>query len=133
MKECARTSPSARIFGAAGDGAPHATRPGRLGIWIAVAALAALCGGCMSVGRDFPVAPVDSIEIGTTTMTDVRSLFGEPWRQGVEDGERTWTYAKYHYSAFSETRTRDLKVRFDAQGRVVSFSFNSTYPEDARH
>ena len=94
--------------------------------------LAVLCAGCMTVGRDFPVAPVDSVEIGTTTMADVRRLFGEPWRRGVEDGERTWTFAKYHYNVFGATQTRDLKVRFDAKDRVVAFSFNSTFPEDAK-
>jgi hypothetical protein len=135
MERCVRSSAPAGIAGtrraeiATGRGA---TGLARVGAWIATLGLAVLCAGCMTVGRDFPVAPVDSIEIGTTTMADVHRLFGEPWRQGVEDGERTWTFAKYHYNVFGATQTRDLKVRFDAKDRVVAFSFNSTFPEDAQ-
>lgn len=87
-------------------------------------------GGCLSVGREFPVDPVRRIEMGETTRDDVREWFGEPWRTGVDDGRPTWTYGRYRYSLFGDARTRDLVVRFDDQGRVVSYTFNSTYPED---
>jgi outer membrane protein assembly factor BamE (lipoprotein component of BamABCDE complex) len=94
-------------------------------------AAAALFSGCLNVGRDFPVAPVSQLEVGVTTRAEVRERFGEPWRTGVEDGQKTWTYGRYHYSLFGPAQTRDLVVRFDAQGRVASFAFNSTHPEDA--
>jgi hypothetical protein len=87
--------------------------------------------GCLSVGREFPVEPVRKIEIGTTTREDVRGMFGEPWRTGIEDGERTWTHGCYRYSIFAEAATRDLVVRFDARGVVTSYTFNSTHAEDA--
>jgi hypothetical protein len=87
--------------------------------------------GCMNVGREFPVEPVRKIEIGKTTQRDVRGMFGEPWRTGIEDGERTWTYGRYHYSLFGEAVTRDLVVRFDGRGVVTSYTFNSTHAEDA--
>ena len=87
--------------------------------------------GCLSVGHEFPVEPVRKIEIGTTTREDVRGMFGEPWRTGIEDGERTWTYGCYRYSLFAEAATRDLVVRFDARGVVTSYTFNSTHAEDA--
>ena len=99
----------------------------------AALALMASClgAGCLNVGQGFPVEPVRKIEIGTTTREDVRDMFGEPWRTGIEDGERTWTYGRYHYSLFAEAATRDLVVRFDARGVVTSYSFNSTHAEDA--
>ena len=99
----------------------------------AALALMASClgAGCLNVGHEFPVEPVRKIEIGTTTREDVRGMFGEPWRTGIEDGERTWTYGRYHYSLFAEAATRDLVVRFDARGVVTSYSFNSTHAEDA--
>ena len=87
--------------------------------------------GCLSVGHEFPVEPVRTIEKGTTTQDEIRQMFGEPWRTGIDDGQRTWTYGRYRYSLFGDAATRDLVVRFDAQGVVVSYSFNSTYPEDA--
>ena len=54
------------------------------------------------------------------------SVFGEPWRVGIEDGQRTWTYGKYRYRLFGQASTQDLVVRFDGQGRVVSYTFNTT-------
>lgn len=91
-----------------------------------------LAAGCATVGRPFPVAPVERIEIGATSRAQIRTMFGEPWRTGIEDGQPTWTYGHYRYSAFGETRTRDLLLRFDADGKVASYTFNSSYPEDRR-
>ena len=96
----------------------------------AVGAAALLLAGCFSVGRSFEVAPVRRLEIGRTTRAEVRQMFGEPWRTGLEDGQPTWTYGHYRYSLFGDAKTRDLVVRFDSGGVVQSYTFNSTYAED---
>ncbi|HBU69563.1 MAG TPA: hypothetical protein DEE98_04170 [Elusimicrobia bacterium] len=87
---------------------------------------AALFSACATVGRDFPVESVPSIQIGTTTQNDVINMFGSPWRTGIEDGKPTWTYGKYRYSLFSEASTTDLVIRFDSKGTVTSYSYNTT-------
>ena len=87
--------------------------------------------GCISLGGEFPVEEIRSLTRGETTQDEVRRRFGAPWRTGLEDGQRTWTYADYHYTLFGGTRTRDLVIRFDAEGRVESYTFNSTHAEDA--
>jgi hypothetical protein len=107
------------------------TSPTVYGAAVLAAAAALLLAGCLTVGRPFPVDPVRDIRIGQTTKDDVHRTFGEPWRTGLEDGQRTWTYGHYRYAALGTTRTRDLVIRFDDRGRVVSYTFNSTYPEDA--
>ena len=90
------------------------------------AALSLPFAGCMpSVGRPFPVNQVRQIEIGTTTKAEIRNLFGEPWRTGIEDGFRTYTYGEY-----SVKMSRDLVIRFDAQDVVKSYSFSSSFPQD---
>jgi len=99
---------------------------GRLVVGVALLALV----GCATVGREFPVGPVATLKVGETTQEEVRRLFGEPWRTGVEDGRKTWTYGHYRYSLFGPAATRDLIVRFDPEGKVASYSFNSTYLED---
>lgn len=99
----------------------------RAGICVA----AALWLGCASVGRDFPVQPVRQLEIGTTTRADVQRMFGDPWRMGVEDGQRTWTYALYRWSLFGGATTRDLKIRYDGHGVVRSYTFSSSDPQDS--
>jgi outer membrane protein assembly factor BamE (lipoprotein component of BamABCDE complex) len=100
--------------------------------WILVLLMtgATLLAGCMTVGRDFPAQRVAKLQIGATTRDQVRSLFGEPWRVGVEDGDPTWTYGHYRYTLLGSTRTRDLVVRFDRAGAVKSYTFSSTDPED---
>jgi len=94
--------------------------------------LACLCtllfSGCATVGRDFPSYQVPRIKIGETTQTDIRSMFGPPWRVGIEDGTKTWTYGKYRYGLFAETSTQDLVVRFDDNGIVTSYTYNTTEP-----
>lgn len=82
--------------------------------------------GCATVGKDFATHNVDQIEVGETTRADIQEMFGEPWRTGVEDGKRTWTYGKYRWSAFSDDETTDLVVRFDGNGKVASYVYNTT-------
>lgn len=82
--------------------------------------------GCMpSMGQPFPVTKVRQIEIDKTTRTEIRQMFGDPWRTGLENGKRTWTYGEY-----SMKTTRDLVIRFDDQNVVKSYSFSSSVPED---
>jgi len=88
--------------------------------------LMAVLSSCVSVGREFPVSPVSEIRIGETTQSEIRSMFGEPWRTGLDDGQRTWTYGRYRYGLFSEPSTTDLVIRFDSGGVVVSYSFSTT-------
>lgn len=91
-----------------------------------LAALALPFAGCMpTMGSTFPVHQVRQIEIGKTTQAEIRQTFGAPWRTGLEDGFRTWTYGEY-----SMKYSRDLVIRFDEQNRVKSYSFSSSLPED---
>jgi hypothetical protein len=87
---------------------------------------------CATVGRDFSAAKVYDIEIGKTTQAEIRAMFGQPWRVGIEDGKPTWTYARYHYSALGETKTKDLVVRFNADNIVRSYTFNTSDPAEVR-
>ena len=81
---------------------------------------------CATVGKDFPSGKVNEIQIGKTTQAEIEAMFGKPWRTGIEDGFVTWTYGKYKYSAFSQTQTKDLVVRFDNSKIVRSYTFNTT-------
>jgi hypothetical protein len=81
---------------------------------------------CATVGRDFPVDRVSDIRIGETTQKEIRAIFGPPWRVGIEDGQRTWTYGKYRYRAFRAASTQDLVIRFNERDVVASYTFNTT-------
>lgn len=83
--------------------------------------------GCMpTVGEAFPFYKVRQIEVEKTTMAEIREMFGDPWRTGLENGERTWTYGEYGVNI-----SRDLVIRYDDQNVVKSYSFSSSEPEDA--
>lgn len=82
--------------------------------------------GCATVGKDFTTHNVSQIELGETTRSDIQEMFGEPWRTGIEDGKRTWTYGKYRWSAFGDAETTDLVVRFNDDGTVSSYVYNTT-------
>ena len=93
---------------------------------IVLLALTLVMAGCATVGQDFATLNVDQIEIGDTTRADIQEMFGEPWRTGIEDGKRTWTYGKYRWSAFGDAETTDLVVRFNEDGTVSSYVYNTT-------
>lgn len=82
--------------------------------------------GCASMGYEFPAGQVQSIRIGETTQNDIYATFGTPWRTGIENGLKTWTYGNYRYSAFSESETEDLVIKFDKRNIVSSYTYNST-------
>jgi hypothetical protein len=89
-----------------------------------------LVGACATVGREFPANRVGDIALEQTTQSEIREMFGPPWRVGVEDGRTTWTYGRYRYRLFGEPSTSDLVVRFDPEGHVVSYSFSTTEHEE---
>lgn len=88
--------------------------------------LAIFLAGCASVGHKFPADRVPELEMGKTTREEVRTIFGDPWRTGIEDGLPTWTYGKYKYRLIGDDSTTDLVIRFDANGVVRSYTFNTT-------
>lgn len=104
---------------------PSSTRrSGPIALPLALAAAALVA--CVGAGRDFPAGPVSGLEVGSTTRAEVRERFGEPWRTGFEDGQRTWTYGEYRYSLFGDPLARDLVVKFDERGVVSSYTYNTT-------
>jgi hypothetical protein len=89
-------------------------------------AAAAIVSACATVGYEFPVIGVKLLKNGVTTQDQARDWFGDPWRVGWEDGLRTWTYGHYEYSLFAPAQTRDLLLRFDSEGILRSYSYNTT-------
>ncbi|MDO9105431.1 MAG: outer membrane protein assembly factor BamE [Methylovulum sp.] len=91
-----------------------------------VLSTALLGSGCASMGHEFPAGQVQTIRIGETTQNDIFTTFGTPWRSGIENGLKTWTYGNYRYNAFTESETEDLVIKFDKRGVVSSYTYNST-------
>ncbi|MGH7264944.1 MAG: outer membrane protein assembly factor BamE domain-containing protein [Candidatus Rokuibacteriota bacterium] len=105
-------------------------RTRRLALLVVLALAAAACGSVLSVGREFPSPPRDAIRNGQTTKTDLIRLLGEPTEVGVEDGDPAWRWI--YFKKGSPDLSKNLSVRFDAAGRVKSYSFSSNFPEDMK-
>lgn len=104
-------------------------RPRRLLAVLAALCLLNLLGGCATAGKDFNVHLVRQIHLNQTTRSQIEQMFGAPWRTGLEDGKQTWSYGLYKYG-IGDTASRDLVIRFNPNGTVASYTFNSSYPED---
>ncbi len=90
------------------------------------ASMLLLTSGCATVGHEFPAGQISTINIGKTTQNDIYTTFGTPWRTGIEDGNKTWTYGNYEYSLFSDHSAEDLVIKFDKHKVVSAFVFNTT-------
>ena len=88
--------------------------------------LLGLCG-CMTVGKQFPAPDgAVAIQINKTTQDEIQKTYGTPNMQGLEDGDLTWTYIYLYTGMFEQTQGQQLTVRFNKDGTVHSYSFNST-------
>jgi len=94
--------------------------------WLLSVLVAIALAGCITVGKEFPQDAVDLIKPGTTTLAEVRKIFGNPLRTGTEDGKVVWTYLRYHANIAGDFDGKDLIVKFDDQNKVVGLAFNST-------
>ncbi len=93
---------------------------------ITITSLLLQTAGCASIGHEFPAGQVSTIRIGETTQNDIYTTFGAPWRTGIDNGMKTWTYGHYRYSLFSEGSTEDLVIKFDNRSVVAAYVFNTT-------
>lgn len=82
--------------------------------------------GCASLGKDFDQEVVEQLVVDQTKRSQVRELMGDPWRVGKENGLDTWTYGYYKYGVFRTAFAKDLVLKFDQQGVLRSYSFNTT-------
>jgi len=81
---------------------------------------------CARIGKDFNSQIVREIKIGKTTQNDIIMMFGKPWRKGIDNGITMWTYGRYTYRIIGETDTKDLIIKFNNDGIVKSYTFNTT-------
>jgi hypothetical protein len=88
---------------------------------------------CATVGKDFPSEKVSLIKTDVTTKAEIEKMFGKPWRSGMENGEKTWTYGYYKYRPIGQDSTKDLFIKFSDKGIVSSYSFNTTAVEENKN
>ncbi len=92
-----------------------------------------LLAGCVTfkAGREFPSPDAQMIVAGKTDKAYLRRIFGEPYEVGLDSGDPTWTWF-YGQTGAGEDRSKNLTVRFNADGTVKSYSFSSNFPDDMK-
>ena len=90
-----------------------------------------LVSGCLSLkfGREFPSPDRQLIVVGKTDKAALERIFGEPYQVGLDSGDQTWRWFFGQREASVEL-SKDLSVRFNADGSVKSYAFTSNFPDD---
>ena len=107
----------------------RSAKPARLAALVVALAISACAG--LQVGREFPSPEAAQIKADVTDKARLLTLFGEPYQVGIDNGDQTWRWFYAQRSA-SATVSKDLAVRFNANGTVKSYSFTSNFPEDMK-
>ena len=93
-----------------------------------VVGIISISNGCGTVGKNFNTSKVENIVNGTTTRSDVKKMFGEPFKTGIQNGQPIWVYEDHHYSIIREETSKDLIIIFNPDGIVQSYQFMSSKP-----
>ena len=93
-----------------------------------IAALTALLASCGTFGKNFDHTRVSQIKNNVTTQTDILEMFGLPHKEGTEDGRTKWTYEFDKWSAFDETKSKDLQILFNGN-KVDRYGYTSNMRE----
>ena len=87
-----------------------------------------ISNGCGTAGKSFDTSTTSSILNGTTTRSEIKKIFGEPFKTGIQNGQPVWAYENHHYSILSDDMSEDLIIIFSSDGIVQSHQFMSSKP-----
>ena len=99
---------------------------------IVVVTLAAVAGcAALKAGRVFPSPDPAQITANVTDKAALERMLGAPYQVGLDSSDQTWRWFYAEHGSDGEV-SKDLTVRFNANGTVKSYSFTSNFPEDMR-
>jgi hypothetical protein len=84
--------------------------------------------GCGSVGKNFNESLYGNIIAGTTTHKEIQAMFGPPFKKGVQNGSKIWTYEYNAYNSLGKDITKDMVVTFTPSGVVKSHQMMTNQP-----
>ena len=95
---------------------------------VIVVGIILISNGCGTAGKSFNTSKVESIVNGITTRSDIKIMFGEPFKIGIQNGQPIWVYEDHYYSIIREETSKDLIIIFNPDGIVQSYQFMSSKP-----
>ena len=87
-----------------------------------------LQGGCSGTGKSFNTSKIESIVNETSTRADIKKMFGEPFKTGIQNGQPIWIYEDHYYSIIGRDTSKDLIIIFGPKGVVQSHQFMTSEP-----
>jgi hypothetical protein len=84
--------------------------------------------GCGSTGKNFNASLYKNIITGTTTHKEIQAMFGPPFKKGVQNGSKVWTYEYNIYNSLGNNTTKDIVVVFTPSGVVKSHQMMTNQP-----
>jgi len=85
--------------------------------------------GCGTVGKEFDESLYANIVKGTTTHKDIRTMFGPPFKTGVQNGDSVWTYEYNYVNTFGTDIIKDMIIVFSKNGVVKSHQLMTSSPQ----
>ena len=76
--------------------------------------------GCGTTGKNFNESLHKNIVVGTTTHKEIQAMFGSPFKKGIQNGYKTWTYEYNFYNVLGNNITKDIIIVFTESGVVKS-------------
>ena len=84
---------------------------------------------CGTAGKNFDESLYKNITVGTTTHKEIQAMFGAPFKKGVQNGYKVWTYEYNFYNSLGNDITKDMVIVFDRRGVVKSHQMMTNQPE----
>jgi hypothetical protein len=84
--------------------------------------------GCGSAGKNFNESLYKNIIAGTTTHKEIQTMFGLPFKKGVQNGSKVWTYEYNAYNSLGNDITKDMVIVFTPSGVVKSHQMMTNQP-----
>jgi len=85
-------------------------------------------GGCGTVGKNFNESRTTNIANGITTQAEIKIIFGEPFKTGIQNGQPIWVYEHNRYNLINDDAFKDLVIVFGRNGVVQSHQFMTSEP-----
>ena len=85
--------------------------------------------GCVTRGKNF-TSDTAWLDANKPKTSQVQSIMGPPYKVGSSSGIKTWTYGYYKHQLFGESLTKELKLYWNKDLSLKSYSFSSSFPED---
>ena len=85
--------------------------------------------GCGTSGKEFNADLFESIQNGHTTQQEVESMFGHPFKKGIQNKREVWVYEYNKYRMFGSDTSKDMVIIFDDSGVVENHQYMASKPK----